>query len=210
MNQSDISIFSDRTGLRSRFRGRPGFTLLELLVVVAILVVMAALVAPNVVSQVQETRVAQAAESVRDIIARSRTFALDTGIDYQFRYEPNGRKFVVLPVELEPSDSNSTGGRSETSNYLRLSGELNEGFRLLAADDDNQRIESLEANWFGQLDNALQLSQATWSSPIVFRFDGTADDADLQVTTDERLAADLSVPGLTGGVSVSRVYREAD
>jgi Tfp pilus assembly protein FimT len=171
---------------------------------------MAAMVAPNVVNQMQETRVAQAAESVRDVISRSRTFALDAGIDYQFRYEPNGRNFVVIPLELEPVDSNSSAGDSETSSYVRLSGELNEGFRLLAVDDDQQKIESLEAAWFGQLDNALQLSQASWSEPVIFRFDGTADDAAIQVTTDERLAADLSVRGLTGGVSVSRVYREAD
>ncbi|MEO2032139.1 MAG: prepilin-type N-terminal cleavage/methylation domain-containing protein [Planctomycetaceae bacterium] len=210
MNRPHNPTWSDQTRLHSRVWRRTGFTLLELLVVVAILVVMAAMVAPNVVNQMQETRVAQAAESVRDVISRSRTFALDAGIDYQFRYEPNGRNFVVIPLELEPVDSNSSAGDSETSSYVRLSGELNEGFRLLAVDDDQQKIESLEAAWFGQLDNALQLSQASWSEPVIFRFDGTADDAAIQVTTDERLAADLSVRGLTGGVSVSRVYREAD
>ena len=80
----------------------------------------------------------------------------------------------------------------------------------MAANDENQTIQSLEAAWFGQLDNALQLSQAIWSSPVIFRFDGTADDAEFQVTTDEQLTADFSVRGLTGRVSVSRVYREAD
>ena len=100
---------------RTRARRRTAFTLLELLVAIAILVLMAALVAPNVVNQMRETRVAQAAESIRDIISRSRTLALDAGIDYQFRYEPNGRKFVVLPMELEPTASNSTIGDSATS-----------------------------------------------------------------------------------------------
>ena len=188
---------------------RTGFSLLELLVVVAILVLLAALVAPNVIARMQESRVAQAAESVRDVIARSRTFALDAGIDYQFRYESNGRNFVVLPLEMEPVDSNSTFGDSETSNYVRLTGELDDGLRLLAIDDD-QTVESLETAWFGQLANSLQLSQAAWSSPIIFRFDGTADDAEFQVTTADQVAADLTVRGLTGSVSVSRVYREAD
>jgi prepilin-type N-terminal cleavage/methylation domain-containing protein len=188
---------------------RTGFSLLELLVVVAILVLLAALVAPNVIARMQESRVAHAAESVRDVIARSRTFALDAGIDYQFRYESNGRNFVVLPLEMEPVDSNSTFGDSETFNYVRLTGELDDGLRLLAIDDD-QRVESLETAWFGQLANSLQLSQAAWSSPIIFRFDGTADDAEFQVTTADQVAADLTVRGLTGSVSVSRVYREAD
>jgi len=188
---------------------RTGFSLLELLVVVAILVLLAALVAPNVIARMQESRVAHAAESVRDVIARSRTFALDAGIDYQFRYESNGRNFVVLPLELVPVDSNSRFGDAETSNYVRLTGELDDGLRLLAIDDD-QTVESLETAWFGQLANSLQLSQATWSSPIIFHFDGTADDAEFQVSTDDKVAADLTIRGLTGSVSVSRVYREAD
>ena len=188
--------------------GRSGFTLLELLVVVAILVMMAALVAPTVVKQMRETRVAQAAESLRETISRSRTFALDTGIDYQFRYEPNGRNFVVLPLELEVADANSIVGSSETSNYVRLTGQLSDGFRLQATNDETLTLETLEAAWFGQLDNALQLSKAVWSLPIIFRFDGTADDAEFQVTTDEQLTADLSIRGLTGSVSVSRVYTE--
>jgi len=189
---------------------RAGFSLLELLLVVAILVLLAALVAPNVVARIQENRVVQAAEAVRDVIARSRTFALDAGVDYQFRYESSGRNFVVLPLEMEPVDSNSTFGDSETSNYVRLTGELDNGLRLLAVDDDHQTVESLETAWFGQLPNSLQLSQATWSSPIIFRFDGTADDAEFQVTTDDKVTVDLTIRGLTGSVSVSRVYREAD
>jgi prepilin-type N-terminal cleavage/methylation domain-containing protein len=215
MQRPDNSRVTDHPGLpiarqRSGSNRGTGFTLLELLVVVAILVLLAALVAPNVVARMQENRVAQAAESVRDVISRSRTFALDAGIDYQFRYETNGRNFVVLPLEMEPADSNSSFGDSETSNYVRLTGELDDGLRLLAIDDDEQTVESLESAWFGQLANSLQLSQATWSSPIIFYFDGTADDAEFQVTSDDKVAADLTIRGLTGRVSVSRVYREAD
>ena len=192
-----------------KVRPRVGFTLLELLIVMGILVIMTGLIAPTVVRQVRETRVAQAAESVRETIARSRTLALDVGIDYQFRFEPNGRHFVVLPLELEPADTNSTVGESDTSNYLRLAGELSEDFRLQAT-SDRPTVETLEVAWFGKLENALQLSDALWSSPVIFHFDGTAADAGFRVTTDEKLTVDLSVRGLTGSVAVSRVYTEAD
>jgi len=189
---------------------RPGFTILELLVVVGIIVVIASVTAPSIMSRIRENAVAQAAESVRDNLARSRTYAVDAGIDYQFRYEPGGRNFIVLPMELEPSDSNSTTGDLSTGNYIRLSGELDAEFQLTAIGDGQQTIESLEAAWFGQLENALQLSQMSWSSPIVFRFDGTADDGQFRLTTDSKLTADVTVRGLTGGVSVSSVYREAE
>ncbi|MCH2202561.1 MAG: prepilin-type N-terminal cleavage/methylation domain-containing protein [Fuerstiella sp.] len=191
-------------------RHHVGFTLLELLVVVAIVIFLGGLVAPNVVSLVRENRVSQAAESVREVISISRTFALDAGFDYQFRYETNGQKFVVLPLDLEPADTGSTGEDTKRSDYMRLSGELDEDFRLHAVDDVDETIEVLEAAWFGQLDNALMLSQAKWSSPIIFRFDGTAADAGFQITTTNQLTVDLSVRGLTGGISVSRIYRESD
>jgi len=189
---------------------RPGFSLLELIIVVAILSVFAAMVAPNVINQVRENEVAQAAESVRDVLSQARGFAIDSGIDYQFRYEPYGRSFVVLPRELEPDDANSTGGNSDIGNYARLSGELEEGFHMKAPEDEDPAAESLDAVWFGQLPDALKLSQANWSAPIVFRFDGRADDGAFRVTNDARLAADLNVRGLTGSVRVSSVYPEED
>lgn len=200
------SIATPRFDQRHRF----GFSLLELLVVVAILVLLASLITPSVMRQVQENQVASGAESVREVVSRCRTLALDAGIDYQFRYEPNGRQFVVLPTELEPDEANASAGETEVATYLRLAGELDEDLRLQATDDGEAGSESLEARWFGDLSNSLLLSQATWSAPIIFRFDGSADDGAFQVTTDERLTADLSVRGLTGGVSVSRVYRKAD
>lgn len=189
---------------------RSGFSLLELLVVVSIIVALSALVAPNVLEMVRKNRVARAAESVREILARCRTFALDAGIDYQFRYESNGQNFVALPMELEPATTNSTGGDADTSNYVRLAGELHDDFRLQPGDEGEQAVESLEVAWFGQLKNSLVLSQASWSAPIIFRFDGTAEDAEFQVTTDDSRTADLSVRGLTGAISVSQVYREAE
>lgn len=187
---------------------RAGFSLLELLVVVAIMVLLASLIAPNVIKQVQENHVARAAESVRDAVSQSRTLALDAGIDYQFRYEINGRQFVVLPMELEPTNANA-GGDAEVARYVRVAGELDEGIRLQAS-DTSASTESLEAAWFGDLSNGLLLSQASWSAPVVFRFDGSADDAAFYVTSDDKLTADLKVRGLTGSVSVSRVYRKAD
>jgi prepilin-type N-terminal cleavage/methylation domain-containing protein len=141
---------------------KSGFSLLELIVVVALLSVFAAMVAPNVINQVRENEVAQAAESVREVIAEARSLAIDSGVDYQFRYEPNGQNFVVLPRELEPDDANSTDSDSNTGNYSRLSGELDEGFHLLAAEDEDQTVESLDAAWFRQLPDALRLSQANW------------------------------------------------
>ena len=189
---------------------RPGFSLLELLVVVALITVLASLVAPNVLQQLRENHVAQASESVRDVLAECRSFALDAGLDYQFRYEVGGRYFVALPMELEPSDANATAGESTDASYTRLAGQLDDGFRLQASADSTEATESLEAAWFGQLDNGLILSQATWSAPIIFRFDGSADGGGFRVTTDEKLTADLRVRGLTGGISVSRVYRESD
>jgi len=188
---------------------RRGFSLLELIIVVSIIAFIGVMAAPNIVSQMKENRVAQAAESVRGVIAQARGFAIDAGIDYQFRYEVNGQHFIVIPRELESGAETSIDTDVSTANYLRLSGELDEDFHLLAPEDsDEERIESLESAWFGQLPDTVTLSQANWSAPIVFYFDGRADDAAFRVATDDKLTADITVRGLTGSISVSQVYPE--
>jgi hypothetical protein len=46
----------------------------------------------------------------------------------------------------------------------------------------------------------------TWSSPIVFRADGSADDRTFRVMDEESRSAEITVRGLTGSVRVSPVF----
>lgn len=187
---------------------RAGFSLIELLIVLGIMVVLAGLATPSLISRMQDNRVFRAGETVRETLAESRSFAVDSGVDYQFRYVPGGQFFVVIPAELEPSNANSVFDSEATSDVMRLSGELSEELTVSAMPDAEDLVERLDPEWFGALPDSVRLSQQAWSGPILFRFDGTAEDGTFRVSDAEGRTVEISVRGLTGSVSMSQVYQE--
>lgn len=181
---------------------------MELLIVLAVLVAISAMAAPSLIERMKDSTVQESAESVREIVAEARTYAIDSGIDYQFRYEPNGQYFVVLPTEQEPTTANSTSTDSSSGEYMRLSGELPEGLSLRAMDGEEDSSERLEPEWFGALPDAGVLSEKSWSQPVYFHFDGSALDHTFRVMDTDGRTAEISIRGLTGSVRLSGVYRE--
>ena len=185
-----------------------GFTLLELLIVLALLVAIATIAMPTLVSEMRNNQVYESGESVREILAESRKYAIDSGIDYEFRYEPGGQFFIVIPGESDPMAANSTQDDASVSNYLSLSGELAEDFQIRAMEDAGESIESLPVEAFGSLENASLLAQKSWSAPVLFHFDGTAEDFAFRVSDDDGRTVELSIRGLTGAIRLSQVYQE--
>lgn len=183
-----------------------GFTLMELLVVLGILATISAMAAPQLMSLMRENTVFEQADRVREVFGDARRFAIDTGIDYEFRYEPGGPMIVVLPTENE-LNVDSEGNSNTTEKYMRLSLELPEEFRLQAAEGLDETSETLDAARFGQLDSG-SLSRRSWSAPIIFRFDGTAQDFELRVADKSGLTANISLRGLTAACRLSQVYQE--
>ena len=187
-----------------------GFSLMELLIVLALLVVVAGIAAPAMMDRLADSQVHRAADSVREVLSEARTYAIDSGIDYQFRYEVNGQFFVVLPTETEPTLSNSVSTDTGSSDYMRLSGQLQDTLFLRAMKDDSESSDKLEAIWFGSLPDAGVLTQKSWSAPIYFRFDGSADDRTFRVMDESGRTSELSVRGLTGAVRMTPVYVSAE
>jgi len=189
-----------------RHARRGGFTLLELMVVLGILATISAMAAPQLMSLMRESTVFKEADRVREAMADARRYAIDTGIDYEFRFEANGANVVVLPSENELNVDDS-GNSKTTEKYIRLSLELPEDFRLHLGPDGELESETLDVTRFGDLD-ASTLSRMSWSAPVMFRFDGTSQDFTLHVADKERLTAEVSVRGLTGTIRTSQVYQE--
>ena len=189
---------------------RTAFTLMELMIVVAILAMIAAMAAPQLMSLIRESAVFREADKVREWMGETRRFAVDTGINYEFRYELNGSGFVVLPSEQE-INIDDNGSSTTTEKYVRIYQELDEDIQLKAAEGADEQAETIDAERFGDLD-ASKLSRKTWSAPIIFSFDGTAQDFELRVADADGLTAVVKVRGLTGSVSTqaANVYQEED
>jgi len=186
-----------------------GFTLLELLLVLAVLVTVASLTGPSMMRYLREQDIREGAEATRIAAASTRIKAIDTGLTYQLRYEPDGRRFVVIPFDppetLAASSSSTDDG---VSTYPVLSGRLAETCSFVIPDDAEPIAEGLPVDSFSMLPDAAELEATTWGPPILFYPDGTADDAQLRIVNEDELSVDLQVRGLTGTVSVGLLMQE--
>ncbi len=163
--------------------------------------------APQLMSMIRESTVFEAADNVRETMGETRRYAIDTGIDYEFRYEVSGNNVLILPSELE-NDVNLEANTSKTTGkYFRQLVELPESIQLKAAEGVEETSERLEPEVFGNL-GGNQLSQKSWSTPVLFRFDGTSSNFEIRVTDDSGLTSIVTLRGLTGSARTSQVYQE--
>ena len=197
---------------------RRAFSLLELLVVLAILVSLATMATPQILTLIREGAVYEAADYVRDSMAEARRYAIETGIDYDLRYEINGSTIVILPAEKE-LEADEDQGYSDTEEYYRATLQLPEEITLEVPDGVQVESERLQPSDFGSpteigdsdgvdIPSPAQLADKTWSTPVRFRFDGTADDFELLVKSEEGLVSKVKLRGLTGSIRTGQVFPE--
>lgn len=197
-----------------------GYTLLELLLVLAILVAVASAVTPTVVTRMSEYRLKQGAEAARFALAATRIHAIDLSSVYQFRYEPGGRRYVALPTDSDAVTAAQTSKQNAPNAGLPRSyveyGILPENITFQAAPSpastgsigarsDAQTPAWSDKAWataLAQAPNASDFNSAAWSPPIVFRADGTAIDAAVNVVDGHGEGFQVKVRELTGEVSL--------
>lgn len=182
-----------------------------MLLVVAILMAMLGISWPLMQRAYSDLKVREAAENVRLKLASARIRAIDAGLTYQFRYEPNGRRFLLVPFEhapLAPGQSRGNSGASEADAALpHETGEISDGLTFESEGGDSV-VQSIDESLLAGLPNANRLADAGWSAPILFYSDGTATETKFHVIDEKRQFIEISLRELTGFVSVSPVQRE--
>ena len=187
-----------RQGSAARAR-RAGYTLLELMLVLAIIVVMAAIAYPSATAMYGHVRLSQAADSVRAAWAEARAHAIDDGRPYRFAIIPNQGNYRVAPDSPEFWGS---GGQeqapADTANppYV-LNKTLPKGMRFSApdapADSQAQGESSLPKD---------NISPDMWSSRTVFLPDGTArQDVEIVFGASGTMGIVMKLRALTGAVT---------
>jgi len=204
---------SQRETSRRGIRG--GFTLLELVVVLMVIVAIVSLTWPQLMRFVREQQLREWSSEVRTDLAGTRIKAIENGLVYQFRYEPGGRWFAVLPYDRPDagnSASDSAVGKTRIeaarstgppATLKQLPEELNFRFK------DGQPTEELHADWTKLLPTDEPLGRVSWSLPILFHLDGSADNATIYVENKRGHSQLLTLRGLTGGVAVGPIVKEA-
>jgi type II secretory pathway pseudopilin PulG len=204
--------------LRRNTHRATGYTLLELLLVLAILVAVAGAVAPIMVARMAEYRLKQGAEAARAAISATRIHAIDVSSVYQFRFEPGGRRYLAIPTDADAFNSAQSGGLPRKSvEYGQLPEDLS--FQIVAAPTSGTSAAptsmmagttaaATDPAWsaaIAHVSNIGDFTSAVWSAPIVFRPDGTAMDAAVNVVDKTGDGFQLKVRELTGEVFVTRL-----
>ena len=208
-----------RAGMRRRSTSR-GFTLLEILLVLSLLVVIGATVMPFVGGTLGNHRLRKSADLIRAEWLKARAKAMQTGRTYVFRYEPEADSYVVQPwysdEDLLESSELGLGGGLNTfatptptfalSDTLDASKarHLPEDIVFVASETTDKARELIAT----QSTEALQNTDTTLSEPIFFYADGTSSTARLLVMNQRSRYILLTLRGLTGVVYVSEPMNE--
>lgn len=157
---------------------RRGFTILETMLVLALIVVVAAIAIPSIESMYSGVKLTSAADAVRSQWAEARARAAEDGIAYRFSVIPQSGKFKVAP---DRQDEATNDGEDAP---LVFEGELPGGVLFADATDLN-----------GESDGEYQ-------SLVVFMPDGTArNDIEVGFRANGTRTLILRLRGLTGAVT---------
>lgn len=187
---------------------RRGYTLLELLLVLAIIVIAAAAVAPSFRGVIRSTALKSAANEIRAALTKAHVLAMKSGRTHMFQYELGGAKYKIEAYlagddELESAEGDPTGafGGSTPTQQSSADKTLPEGVKFAAGDAAiESRAERIEREV-----GASSSGGVTWSRPILFFTDGSAVDAFVVIGNEHNSGIRIDLRGMTSALKVSDV-----
>lgn len=188
---------------------RGAFTLLEILLVLAVIAVIISVTWPPLMRYVGQQDLKESAVSVRHELAGSRIKAIENGLVYQFRYEPGGRWFAVLPYDRpdvgneQVTNAGSSLKPATTKAAPAVLKQLPERCRFRVK--ESQPVEQIPPEWRQLLPQNAPLGQIQWCVPILFFLDGSTDNATVIVEDLKGNSQTLTLRGLTGAVDIGPV-----
>jgi Tfp pilus assembly protein FimT len=165
---------------------RPGVTLIEVLLVVALIIALGAVAYPTLSAMYGDVRVKAAADDVRAALAEGRAQAIEDGRAYRFSVEPGTGKFRLAPDAGEFWDDSGGSSDPDAPPPHIQDGTLPNGITFEVGGDSP--------------------SDGAWTTVVVFNPDGTCSH-DVEVTLkedDDSTPVVVRVRAMTGAVSVRK------
>jgi prepilin-type N-terminal cleavage/methylation domain-containing protein len=195
--------------LSARRPRRRGFTLVEVLVVFAIILLISALAIPLIRKPLVKGEVQNAADSVRTKFYHARIGAMRSRHVYTFQYQPGSGSYRVSPEDhastAQPTNDPSTSTQQDPEtadgdHQPSEDGSLPDGMRFLADDTPDPDAGEQTSTTVAQSGDGGN----GWSEPIFFYPDGTTSDARLIVASGHGYAVHIRLRGVTGNVVVDK------
>lgn len=212
LSQTSLRIFQYAPRRQSRLA--TGMTLVEILIVLGLIVIMAAMTMPALSGTLEKQKLRSAAQQIQAVWNRTHVRAMKAGQVFVFRCALGGRNYEVIPwdADVTADDPNlaaasqgfgapSSGGASSnfaTSASAVVSGELPEGITFVEGDTlAEERAMSIETAMQNQSSRNVQ-----WSRPVLFYADGLSSDAYLLLENRRHQGLKLTLRGMTGTSSL--------
>lgn len=221
---------ANRRGDGSPVFARCGFSVIELLIVIAVLTMASAFVLPSLRGSLDRSRLRAAAVDVQGAWGKARTLAIREGESLSFRCRRGGRQWQIerdrssvaagsgqdaaampgsFPDSGESSDWEDQNDSGEE--HLVRTGQLPEGVTFGRFVIDSLRV----AGDAGQDEFVLQATGAdsqnaslrSWSRPLTFSADGRSRNAQLELSGADDLTVHVNIRGLTSRVSFTAPFR---
>ena len=224
---SHAELQANRTSHGSPFFARSGFSVIELLIVVAILTLVSAFVVPALRGPLDRSRLRSGAVDVQSAWGKARSFAIREGMSMTFRCRRGGRHWKIErdrgkaetnsgpdPYQSpEFPDDNGQGNDQQETDSQRKGNLVREGWLpegvtfsgLTVNQTSIQRPEELDSGSSdGQPRNSAHVM---WSRPLTFFPDGRSQDAQLRITGEDNFVVHVKIRGLTSGVSFTAPFQ---
>lgn len=177
-----------------------GMTLLELLLVLAIIVVVGALAAPMLRGPLENQRLRKSADLIRAEWNRARVRAMKSGRIQVFRSISESGEYSLQAWVADSDDLESTNDSNRFGTPVSSSGSnptldtrsLPEGLVFVGGDASIDRRGA-------EVQNSFAPTESTQARPVLFYPDGTTSTARLVISNEKRnYYVVLSLRGLTG------------
>ena len=193
-----------------------GITLIEVLLVLAVLVMLAAMTWPAMDRPMTDQRLRKAADKVRTAWAKARVDAMSSGETFVFRCSLESDEFTIEsqagPESVSSMSSSSVGQFDEGA--VESTEPLSSRTRKLPRDvrfvDGEVDYDTRAAILSDSTEDASRDTAGGCMDPILFFPDGTTSTATLILESKYQRRIEVSVRGLTGMIAVGSTYPAED
>lgn len=200
---------------RATTRNAGGFSLLELLVVLTLLVILLSLAAPSILAPLRGSRLKNAADTICAEFAKARVEAMESGRVRMFRFQTNTGSYQVEPfVRASDTQENNLVGEGDRvvgNGLIEQSVQattrqetLAEGIVFMGEQVD------IDMRSYDTTDGQIADAQGGLSRPILFYPDGTTSDAMVVMKAEDGAMTMVKLRGLTGIAKIGEVQSTED